>query len=278
MKEIIQRAFHHRSFLLGLGLTGSMVFMALISYVWTPHSATKISIANKLKEPSTLHLMGTDQFGRDIFSMIMAGAQTSITVGLAAVGIGLAFGVALGLLASAQRGWTEELIMRFCDFSFAFPVILVAILISAGWGPGIMNAIIALGLINIPIFARMVRGGANTVWTREFVLAARAAGKSKTRITLEHILPNLSSIIIVQATIQFAIAVLAEAALSYLGIGAQPPAPSWGRMLFESQTYMFLYPRLALFPGLAIMIAVLGLNLLGDGLRDLLDPRLTRKR
>jgi peptide/nickel transport system permease protein len=278
MKAFLQRALRHRSFMLGAFLSFTMLAMALVSFFWTPHSAEKIVIKNRLLLPSWEHWMGTDHFGRDILSMVMAGAQTSISVGLLACGIGALFGVSLGLTAAAKRGWIEEIIMRGCDFSFAFPVILLAVLITAVGGPGITNAILALALVNIPIFARMVRGTANSIWTREFILAARAAGKSTTRITLEHILPNLTSLIIVQATIQFAIAILAESALSYLGLGAQPPAPSWGRMLSESQTLMYQYPRLAIFPGLTIMLAVLGLNLLGDGLRDLFDPRLSRKR
>src|SRR5690606_6450987 len=186
--------------------------------------------------------------------------------------------VSLGLLASARRGWTEELIMRLSDFSFAFPAILSAIMLTAIFGPGGVNSIIAIGIYNIPVFARLTRGSANAIWAREFVMAARAAGKGRLRITFEHILPNILSIIIVQATILFAIAILAEAALSYLGLGTQPPEPSWGRMLNEAQKLMFLKPMLAVYPGLAIAIAVFGLNLLGDGLRDVLDPRLSRKR
>ena len=157
-------------------------------------------------------------------------------------------------------------------------MILLAILITAGWGPGIINAILALGIINVPIFARLVRAAALSIWSRDFILAARAAGKGKLRITLEHVLPNITSVIVVQATISFAIAILAEAALSYLGVGSQPPDPSWGRMLSESQNYLFMAPTLAIWPGFAIVLSVLGLNLVGDGLRDLLDPRLTRKR
>jgi peptide/nickel transport system permease protein len=199
-------------------------------------------------------------------------------VGVIAVGIGLVIGTALGLLASARRGWVEEAIMRLSDFGFAFPAILSAIMLTAVFGPGMVNAIIAIGLYNIPTFARITRASANAVWGREFVLAARACGKGRFAITLEHVLPNILSVLIVQATIRFAIAILAEAALSYLGLGTQPPQPSWGRMLSEAQTLLFQAPRLAVFPGLAIAVAVLGLNLLGDGLRDLFDPRLARKR
>jgi peptide/nickel transport system permease protein len=272
------RAARHRSFAIGAALTAAMIAMALVSLVWTPHSPTQIYVKNMLQPPSATHWFGTDQFGRDIVSMIMAGAQTSIVVGVVAVGIGIVGGSILGLFAAALRGWVEEAIMRLTDFTYAFPAILVAILITAAWSPGIVNAIVAIGIANIAIFARVVRGAANAIWAREFVLAARAAGRSRTAITASHILPNITSVIVVQATIQFAIAILAEAALSYLGLGTQPPEPSWGRMLSEAQNFILFVPMLAVYPGLAIVLAVLGLNLLGDGLRDLLDPRLARQR
>ncbi|MBM3555726.1 MAG: ABC transporter permease [Alphaproteobacteria bacterium] len=266
------------SFVIGALLTGLVIVTALLSFLWTPQSPTDISIASRLKPPSDEFWFGTDHFGRDIFSMIMVGARNSIAVGLVAVGIGASVGIALGALASAKRGWWEEAIMRLSDFSFAFPAILSAIMITAILGPGAINSILAIGIYNIPVFARVTRGSANAIWSREFVLAARAAGKGRFRITLEHVLPNIASVLIVQATIQFALAILAEAGLSYLGLGTQPPNPSWGRMLNESQTFMFMAPRLAIFPGAAIAVAVLGLNLLGDGLRDVLDPKLTRAR
>ncbi len=272
------RALRHGNLLLGGVLGGLVVLLALVSLVWTPHSAVELDIANKLKPPSPSHWLGTDQLGRDIASMIMVGAQNSLAVGFVAVGIGLAAGVSLGLWASARRGWVEELVMRFSDFTFAFPAILSAIMITAILGTGAVNSILAIGIFNVPVFARVTRGSANAVWAREFVLAARAAGKGRVRITLEHVLPNVLGVIVVQATIFFAIAILAEAALSYLGLGTQPPRPSWGRMLQQAQTFLYLSPHLALFPGLAVVISVLGFNLLGDGLRDLLDPRLSRAR
>jgi peptide/nickel transport system permease protein len=263
--------------LLGGGLAGLLVAVAVISLLWTPHSPTAIDIARKLLPPSPEHWLGTDHFGRDVASMIMAGAGNSILVGIVAVAIGVGLGVALGLLAAAAGGWLEEAVMRAADFTFAFPAVLSAILITALLGPGAVNSILAIGIFNVPVFARLTRGAARTVWTRDFILAARAAGKGPMRITLHHILPNLANLLIVQATIQFALAILAEAGLSYLGLGTQPPQPSWGRMLNEAQTFLFLAPRLAIYPGLAIVLAVLGLNLLGDGLRDLLDPRLARR-
>lgn len=266
------------SFAIGFALAGLVIATALVSLFWTPRSATDISVVLRLKSPSAEHWFGTDHFGRDVFSMIMVGAQNSIAVGIVAVGIGATLGIALGAFASARRGWIEEIVMRFTDFSFAFPAILSAIMITAILGPGAINSIIAIGIYNIPVFARVTRGSANAIWARDFVLAARAAGKGRFRITVEHVLPNIASVLIVQATIQFALAILAEAGLSYLGLGTQPPQPSWGRMLNEAQTFMFMAPRLAIFPGLAIAVAVLGLNLLGDGLRDVLDPKLSRSR
>jgi peptide/nickel transport system permease protein len=206
------------------------------------------------------------------------GARNSIAVGVIAVAIGLGFGVSVGLLAAARRGWLDEVLMRAADLGFAFPALLTAIMLTAIYGPGLLTSIVAIGLFNIPVFARLARASARAVWARDYVLAARAAGKGAWRITLDHVLPNIANVLIVQATIQFALAILAEAALSYLGLGTQPPQPSWGRMLAEAQTLLFQAPLLALWPGAAIALSVLGLNLLGDGLRDLLDPKLARER
>ncbi|MCX7234144.1 MAG: ABC transporter permease [Burkholderiales bacterium] len=275
---LARRALGHRSFVLGGLLTLLLLLAAVLSLVWTPWSPYEIDMSAKLLGPSSQHWLGTDPFGRDVSSLLLVGARNSILVGVIAVSIGLCTGTALGLLAAARRGWLEELIMRLSDFSFAFPAILSAIMMTAVFGAGIVNAIIAIGIHNIPTFARITRASANAIWSREYVLAARACGKGPWRITLDHVLPNILSALIVQATIQFALAILAEAALSYLGLGTQPPQPSWGRMLAEAQTLLFQAPLLAVFPGIAIASAVLGLNLLGDGLRDLLDPRLARKR
>ncbi|QKV54189.1 ABC transporter permease [Comamonas antarctica] len=273
-----QRALRQRSLVLGAALTLLLLLAAGLSLVWTPWSPYEIDLELKLLPPSAAHWLGTDAFGRDVASLLLVGARSSILVGLIAVGIGLLLGTALGLLAAARRGWVEELIMRLADFTFAFPAILSAIMLTAVFGAGIVNAIIAIGIFNIPTFARVTRASANAVWSRDYILAARACGRSRWAITWEHVLPNILPMLIVQATIQFAIAILAEAALSYLGLGTQPPQPSWGRMLSEAQTLMFEAPLLAIWPGLAIALAVLGLNLLGDGLRDWLDPRLARAR
>ena len=273
-----RRALKHRSFAIGAVLSLLLVAAATLSLLWTPYSPYEVDMAAKLLPPSASHWMGTDAYGRDVVTLLLVGSRASIAVGVIAVGIGLLIGTALGLLAAARRGWVEEAIMRLSDFGFAFPAILSAIMLTAVFGAGMVNAIIAIGIYNIPTFARITRASANAIWGREFVLAARACGKGALSITVEHVLPNILSVLIVQATIRFAIAILAEAALSYLGLGTQPPQPSWGRMLSEAQTLMFQTPLLAVFPGVAIALAVLGLNLLGDGLRDLFDPRLARKR
>ncbi|SFQ45367.1 peptide/nickel transport system permease protein [Variovorax sp. OK605] len=273
-----RRALQHRSFVLGGVLTLLLLLAAGVSLVWTPWSPYDMDMAHKLMPPSGSHWLGTDTYGRDVASLLLVGARASILVGVIAVGIGLLVGTALGLLAAARRGWVEEAIMRLTDFSLAFPAILSAIMLTAVFGAGIVNAIIAIGIYNIPTFARITRASANAIWSREYVAAARACGKGSFAITMQHVLPNISAVLIVQITIRFAIAILAEAALSYLGLGTQPPQPSWGRMLSEAQTLMFQSPLLAVFPGMAIAFAVLGLNLLGDGLRDLLDPRLARAR
>jgi peptide/nickel transport system permease protein len=276
--SFVRRALRHPSFAIGGALTLLLIAAALISLVWTPHPATEIDIPNKLLAPGAAHWFGTDSLGRDIASQLLVGAQASIVVGVLAVLIGFSFGTALGLVASARRGWVEEGVMRLSDFTFAFPALLTAILLGAIYGPGLVTGIVAIGLFNVPVFARVTRGAANAIWAREYVLAARAAGKGRWQITVDHVLPNIASALIVQATNQFATAILAEAALSYLGLGTQPPTPSWGRMLNEAQTQMFQAPMLAVYPGVAIALAVLGLNLMGDGLRDLLDPKLARKR
>jgi peptide/nickel transport system permease protein len=272
-------ALRSRNLVAGLVLTLLLVAVALTSFLWTPYDVTALVIAEKLQPPSSVHWFGTDHFGRDVLSMIMVGARTSIAVAVVAVGIGMGLGVPLGLAAAARRGGLiDEVIMRANDLVFAFPSLVIAILITAVFGASAVNAIVAIGIFNVPVFARLVRGAALSLWTREFILAARVAGKGKLRISVEHILPNLANLLIVQGTIQFSLGILAEAGLSYVGLGAQPPTPSWGRMLAESQTMISFAPWLALIPGLAIVLTVLGLNLMGDGLRDIFDPRIRKGR
>jgi peptide/nickel transport system permease protein len=246
--------------------------------VWTPHSPTAMNFPDKLQGPSLRHWFGTDNFGRDVLSMIMVGARNSIAVSIVAVVVGAGIGVPLGALAAARGGWVDGMIMRMSDLAFAFPALLTAVIITAIFGPGAVNAMIAIGIFNIPVFARVTRGASMGLWKREYVQAARCAGRSDTTITALHILPNINHVLLVQVTIQFALAIVAEAGLSYVGLGAQPPMPSWGKMLNDAQTFIYDAPWLAIFPGLAITFAVLGLNLLGDGLRDILDPKVRRQR
>lgn len=264
---------------LGALLTVIFAAAALISVIWVPHDTSVLNIAARGLPASLSHPFGTDHFGRDMLSMLMAGARTSIAVALVAVGIGIGIGVPLGLWAAANRGrWLDDVIMRGNDLIFAFPSLVIAILITAVFGPSALNAILAIGIFNIPVFARVARGGALPLWTLDYVMAARVAGKGRALISAQHILPNIANLLIVQATIQFSLGILAEAALSYVGLGAQPPTSSWGRMLADAQTMIYTEPQLAILPGLAIVLMVLGLNLLGDGLRDALDPRLRRVR
>ena len=276
--EIWQQSWQHRSFVIGIILSFIMLLTGVVSLFWTPYSVELLDIPHKLQGASTAHWLGTDHFGRDVFSMLMVGAWNSMLVSVFAIGFGAGIGVPLGALAAGKRGWVEETVMRFNDFAFAFPALLTAVMLAAVYGPGTINSVLAIGIFNIPVFARITRGSALSIYKREFILAARTSGKGEVRIAMDHILPNIASVLIVQGTIQFALGILAEAGLSYLGLGTQPPMPSWGKMLSESQTMMFFAPQLAILPGMAIVLTVLGLNLLGDGLRDILDPRLRRLR
>ena len=263
------------SFWIGSLCVLSIFSLAILSFFWTPYDVTILEISNRFKTPSFENILGTDHFGRDILSMIMVGAQTSIAVALVAVSIGIIFGLPLGMIAAAKSGtFFDDLVMRFNDLIFAFPALIIAILITAVLGPGAFNAIIAIGIFNIPVFARVARGAALTQWSKEYILAAKVAGKGSLLISIEHIIPNILNLLIVQATIQFSLGILAEAALSYVGLGAQPPIPSLGRMLADSQTMISIAPHMAIFPGMVIVITVLGLNLMGDGLRDYFDPKL----
>jgi len=274
----MSNVWRSRNLLLGSTVTIMMVTVGLLSLAWTPYPPTAIDIPHRLAGVSAAHPLGTDPLGRDVLSMIMSGAHASLSVALIAVVVGGGIGVPLGALAAARGGWIDDAVMRACDLAFAFPALLTAVMITALAGPGAGNAMLAIGIFNIPVFARVTRGSARGIWRRDFVLAARTAGRGDTAITLAHVLPNIAAVLLVQATIQFALAIVADAGLAYVGLGTQPPQPSWGRMLNDAQTYIWRAPLLAVFPGLAITLAVLGLNLLGDGLQDLLDPRLRRHR
>lgn len=258
---------------IGACLTGLLCLAAIVSVIWTPHDITQFNIPGRFARPSGTHLLGTDQYGRDVLSMLMIGARTALSVAVLAVAIGFCVGVPLGLLAAARGGWLDLVIMRGNDVIFAFPAVLLAVLFTAVAGPGTQNAVLAVGIFNIPVFAQLTRGAARTIWQRDFVLAARAFGRSKYEISYHHVLPNVMGLLAVQASVQTSLAIAAEAALSYVGLGAQPPVASWGRMLSEAQTLFGYSPALMVWPGVAIVLAVTGFNLLGDGLRKHFDPQ-----
>lgn len=255
-----------------------VVLMALVSFAWTPYDPTRVDATQRLLDSSAKHWFGTDKFGRDVLSQILMGSRTTLFVGLVAVGVAAVIGVPLGILAAMTPRRLGELLMRGNDLLLAFPALLLAIMFGAVYHASTLTAMIAIGIASVPNFARVIRSGALQVMGTEYVLAARSAGRRPLSIGVRHVLPNVNSLITVQTSVSFAIAVLAEAALSFLGLGTPPPTPSWGRMLMESQEMLFSAPRLAIFPGLAIAVAVLGFNLLGDGLRDRFDPKLEDRR
>ena len=269
------RPFRHVTFVIGLAITVALLATAVVSLVYTPRDPLEMSIAGRLQGPSGAHPLGTDQFGRDLLSRIMTGAVTSILVGVIAVGIGMGIGVLFGMLSGYFSGWLDEGFMRLMDAVQGFPAILSALLLAAVFQPNVAISMVAIGVAFLPVFARLTRASFLEFRDREFVLAARALGAGDGALIRRHILPNTLPPLIVQATISFPVAILAEAALSYLGLGTQPPNPSWGLMLKESQAFLGSDPWFAVFPGSAIALTVLGLNLLGDGLRDLLDPKMS---
>jgi peptide/nickel transport system permease protein len=268
-----QRPLRHVSFAIGAAVTLALLATAALSLVWTPADPLAMSIGGRLTGPTAEHPFGTDQYGRDLLSRVMRGSVTSIAVGVIAVGIGAAAGIVIGMLSGYIGGWCDETLMRLIDAVQGFPAILSALLFTAVFGPGIVVSMVAVGIAFVPAFARLTRSGFLEYREREFVLAARALGAGDPRLIGRHILPNTVPALIIQVTTAFPVAILAEAGLAYLGLGTQPPYPSWGLMLKEAQNFLSLSPSYAVFPGGAIALTVLGLNLLGDGLRDLLDPK-----
>lgn len=265
------------SLVAGAVLVGLVVLVALVSLVWTPHDPDQVAIPDRFQGPSPAYLLGTDQFGHDELSRLMAGARNTLLVGIVTIVIAIAVGVPVGALSALYRGPIEEVAMRGADVLLAFPAILLAMLFAAVFRPSTLTAMAAIGIAFVPVFARVVRGAGLQVMQMDYVTAARTFGSKGWWILVRHLLPNVSSVLIVQATIAFAVAILAEAALSYLGLGTPPPTASWGRMLSDSQNYLDQAPWLALWPGVAIAVSVLGFNLLGDGLRDVLDPKLIER-
>lgn len=258
---------------IGTTLVGLVVAMAIVSFVWLPHDPAHVQVLNRFQSPSADHWLGTDHLGRDVFSRILVGARTVILVGFVAVAVGVVIGVLVGSVAAVAGGWTDEALMRAMDALGAYPPVLAALLLASIFGPGTVTGTVAIGIAAVPVFARLVRSNILTLREAEFIEAAKALGAGTSRIIAKHLWPNTAGLVLVQATVTFAQAVLAEAALSYLGLGTQPPTPSWGRMLRDAQDFLFFSAYPAVFPGAAIALTVLGLNLLGDGLRDQKDPR-----
>ncbi|MBA2519927.1 MAG: ABC transporter permease [Chloroflexia bacterium] len=259
--------------LLGLAVLLLVVGLAIFAGLVAPFDPAA-QPAERLTPPNGTYVLGTDEFGRDVFSRVIWGTRISLYVGIIAVAIALLIGVTLGLVSGYYGGWADSIIMRFVDILFAFPTIVLAIAITGILGPSLTNATIAIGLVYAPVFARVMRGPVLSVVHLEYVQAARTMGASDGRIVWRHVFPNVTAPLIVQITLALSTAILAEAALSFLGLGTQPPTPSWGTMLGTGRKFLELSPWVAIFPGVAIMLTVLAFNLLGDGLRDVLDPRL----
>ena len=258
----------------GMIIVGFFLIVALVGPLFAPHGATEQFPAYRLKPPSRDFFFGNDEFGRDVFSRLIYGARISFQVGIVAVGISSAIGITLGLIAGYFRGWIDNILMLFMDVLYAFPTILLAIAIMTALGSSLVNVMIAIGIVNVPTFMRVVRGAVLSVRNQTYVEAANSIGASTGRILTLHIFPNITAPLIVHVSLNFAFAVLAEASLAYLGLGNKPPSPSWGSMISSSYQFLQLAPWAALFPGAALALTVLGFNLLGDGLRDALDPRL----
>ena len=270
----LPRLLRQRSFVLGAIIIGVMALCAIFAPLIAPYDPVEQNFDHTLSAPTAQFWLGTDMFGRDQLSRVIYGARISFMVGFISVGIALLAGGLLGLIAAYSRGWLDNLLMRLMDVLLAFPFLLLAIAIMAAFGTNILNAMIAIGIVYTPSFARITRAATLGVMETGFIEASTALGSSPGRVLFRHVLPNITGPIIVQTTLSLAFAILAEAALSFLGLGTQPPTPSWGLMLNEGRSFFNTAPWLAIFPGVAITLAVLGFNLLGDGLRDALDPRL----
>lgn len=275
-RDAFRRLIRHRLAMFGALVLLSVLVMGIFGPAITPYDPNGMDFSNRFANPSFQHWMGTDDFGRDIFSRIIIGARVSLQVGFVAVSVATLVGTALGLIAGYSARLTDEIIMRAVDVLFAIPAILLAIAIVAALGKGIGNAMIAIGIVYIPIFARIARGAVLGIRNEEFIIAAKAMGAGDMRILITHVLPNVLSPIIVEITLSLAFAILAEAALSFFGLGTQPPDPSWGRMLSEGRDFFRQSGWMGVFPGLAIFFTVMGFNFIGDGLRDALDPKLRR--
>lgn len=276
MPGTLRRLMRHRPAMVGLTVFGLVVAAAIVGPYAAPYDPTAQSFVHQLQPPSAEHLFGTDEFGRDIFSRVLYGTRLAIEVGIIADGIALAVGVFIGLLAGYFGGWWDTILMRTVDVMLAFPYLLLAMMVIAALGPGLDKAMIAIGIVYVPQYARIVRGSVLSVKNLEYVQSSRAAGSPSALTLLKHVLPNVTAPIIVQATLMFGTAIVETAGLGFLGLGAQPPTPEWGAMLSTGRTYMLTAPWIATFPGLCILVTVVGLNLLGDGLRDVLDPKLRK--
>jgi peptide/nickel transport system permease protein len=265
-----------------IGMAGALMVLSLIavslfgSYL-LPYTPLEMIYQDSFQGPSSTHVMGTDRFGRDQFSRIIAGTQTSMTVSFGTVAISTILGVLIGLISGYFGGRTDSIIMRILDVVFAFPTILLAMAAVAAFGPNLLNLILIMGMIFSARFARVVRGSVLSVKEKDFIEGVRSVGARDSAIMFKFILPNVLSPVIVQATFNLSTAIMTEAGLSFLGLGTQPPQPSWGQMLNEARAYMEMAPWLAVFPGIAIIYAVLAFNFFGDGLRDALDPRLSQR-
>lgn len=272
-REVGEAVLSNRLALAAIVVLAMLVVLAAVGEWVAPYGLNDVVIEDRLQGPSLAHPFGTDELGRDLFSRVVLAVRVSLYVGLVAVGISLVAGVAIGLLAGYYGRLIDTVLMRVMDMVFAFPAILLAIAILAVLGPGITNAMIAIGIVYTPIFARVTRGSVLSVREEVYVRAARSLGASDARLILRHVLPNVSGPIIVQASLSLAFAILSEAALSFLGLGVQPPDPSWGRMLLDGRGFLEQAWWMSVFPGLAILLTVMAFNFLGDGLRDALDPK-----